>query len=168
MGTNSIDSKPILITEAEAFLDKYNTLNSNITKTPKIKSPEVDELIKNKSNAFAFKAEHIQSLIGKGKADYIVVILGAHNVDIPEHKLKAGSFTVMALGYTKDENYLGDEIKLNIIKKKPVAYQYPPKAAITGTPKIKVGKDGERMSIEPTLKEDQLIFEKNTGNLFMK
>lgn len=157
-------SKPISLEDAKQYLKEYNRIHNNIQRRVKNPDDNTDEFLNNTGNAFVFEADDMLTLI-KGGAEYITIILGAHDKDeIGSHK--AGSFTLMALGYEKDETNFSDQFnQLKIISSSPQAYQYPPKVALTESD-INTVRVGIKNSTK-NIKENEIIIDDLTGDILL-
>ena len=166
-------SRRIDLASAKSYLKEYNRINDkHVIRTVKQqtvngiikKDPNAEVFIKNDKNAFVFKSEHINNLILAG-AKYITIILGAHHKEDSRNNIKAGSFTLMALGYEETSEQYPDNIKkLQIIHGNTQAYQYPPNKAITER-----NIDDFKIAIKnKTIPENELVMDELTGDLFLK
>ncbi|MDC8004272.1 hypothetical protein POV27_09435 [Aureisphaera galaxeae] len=123
--------RPINLVTAEALLKRYNDLSEAVERRPLGTDPGGrDEFIKNKKNAFIFSKKSMLDLIVTKEADYVLVALGAHTTNEGGGKIKEGEFTVMTIGYVKDDTWKGQGVKLKIISDLDPGYQYPPKQVV--------------------------------------
>lgn len=113
--------KEISLSEANSFIEEYNSLKKNIEITPKKTLPgtitpkEVNEFITSTGsyNAFIFSKDLIKRFFdenkGKEVADYLVIVLGAYFQDasiMVEDSIdsKKGAYTVLTTGCKKEED----------------------------------------------------------------